>query len=211
MKILLLYLSILSIGSSYFYACDKSKSTRLSVKQQELDAVRQEQVNRAAHADTVVTTLQKEPIQLKRAAYRRPFRIIGIELAQSGQNSVDIATAFIQNDHDGTCSMRQGKIVYNQATDSFSDISQVVSLCANTLGTCLCCNHLPVSYALRTLFNPDTRRSLPHVVILSNSTAVTAVSHNEIKLMCVDFTTGHIVAAYTRRLSNNACIPKINI
>jgi len=137
------------------------------------------------------------------------FSIIGIRSFRHEQNAVDITTAFIQNDPSGTCSIRQGNIVYRDATSSFSHISFIDSFCSNKTGTCLCCNRLSSNEAWGKLVNLDKQKSLP-TVMMSDDMTVTAVSPRETRFICVDNNNWHLAAAYTRWLSYTQWLSSIN-
>jgi hypothetical protein len=236
MRILFLYFSMLSVWSSYLYGSDRL--ILLSATQQELDDIYRDQLNKAAHANTAVTTLQsvltKDAVSLV-IDFLRPkednlryykltkdlmdlkgredyetcpgttglFSIIGIRSFRHEQNAVDITTAFIQNDPFGTCSIRQGNIVYRDATSSFSHISFIAPFCSDTMGTCLCCNRLSAGQAVEKLNNLDKQKSLS-TVILSDDKTVTAVSPSKTRFICIDDSNAHLAAwlSYTQWLSS---------
>lgn len=232
MKTLFIHLSILSLACScsYLYAVDhQSKMAIINTTQQELDAIHRDQLSKAAQADAAITTLRsvltKETVSLvidflrtsKKPVFRTlisalreeqssgifAYSIMGITPCLEARHTIDITTTLIQKDDLGPYSMRQGNLMYNHATDTFTPLSLLTQPCSNTV-TCLCCNKLPQGKAWEKLDNLDKQKSLS-TVTLADGTTITALSPSQTtRFLCLDSNNALLTEAHTRWVSNDA-------
>ena len=232
MKTLFIHLSILSLACScsYLYAVDhQSKVALITATQQEVDDINRDQLSKSAQADAAITTLRsvltKETVSLvidflrtsKKPVYHKltsalkeglssrifAYSIMRITPCLEARHTIDITTTLIQKDDLGPYSMRQGNLMYNHATDTFTPLSLLTQPCSNTV-TCLCCNNLSQGQAWKKLDNLDKQKSLS-TVTLADGTTVTALSPRQTtRFLCVDSNDALLTEAHTRWLSNDA-------